>query len=128
MDSVEAKFSQNPHPKTQKIVLGIQICSRIFAIVTTMAAPCIIFTSKQSTEIIGITFDARYSYSSTFKFFAFANAIACAFSMLSLFFVFVLCRPGTNSANYYYYLFLHDLFMMSLVLAGCAAATAEGYI
>ncbi|KAK9986218.1 hypothetical protein SO802_031169 [Lithocarpus litseifolius] len=50
-------------------------------------------------------------------FFAFANAIACAFFVLSLL---------LNWANYYY-LFLHDLFMM-LVLAKCMDMTAEGHL
>ncbi|KAF5476497.1 hypothetical protein F2P56_003247 [Juglans regia] len=127
MDGFEAKFPQNPALKTQKIVLGAQICLRILAIATSLAATWVMLTSKQSEEIIGITFYARYSYSSSMKFFTFANAVACAFSVLSLLFVLFLCRPGLSSANYFY-LFLHDLFMMSLVLAGCAAATAEGYI
>uniref|UniRef100_A0A2N9FC76 CASP-like protein n=1 Tax=Fagus sylvatica TaxID=28930 RepID=A0A2N9FC76_FAGSY len=127
MASVEAKFPQNPPLKTQRLVLGAQICLRILTIVTTLAATWVVMTSRESAVIIGMTFEARYSYSPTIKFFAFANAIACVFSMLSLLFVFFFCRQGPNPANYYY-LFLHDLFMMILVLAGCAAATAEGYI
>ncbi|XP_059433369.1 CASP-like protein 1F1 [Corylus avellana] len=127
MDGTESKFPQNPPKKTQKIVLGVQIGLRILVIATALAATWVMLTSRQSTEIFGITFDARYSYSSTCKFFAFANAVACAFVLLSLLFVLFFCRQGPNPSNHYY-LFLHDLFMMSLVLAGCAAATAEGFI
>ncbi|XP_062170643.1 CASP-like protein 1F1 [Alnus glutinosa] len=127
MASTESKFPQNPPPKTQKIVLGAQIGLRILVIGTALAATWVMLTCRQSTEIIGMTFDARYSYSSTFKFFAFANAVACSFALLSLLFVFFFCRQGLNPSNYYY-LFLHDLFMTLLVLAGCAAATAEGFI
>jgi hypothetical protein len=67
MDSTESKFPQNSPLKTQKIVLGAQIGLRILVIATALAATWVILTSKQSTEIIGITFDARCSYSSTCK-------------------------------------------------------------
>lgn len=67
MASTESKFPQNPRLKTQKIVLGAQIGLRILVIATALAATWVMLTCRQSTEIIGITFDARYSYSSTFK-------------------------------------------------------------
>ncbi|KAH7578527.1 hypothetical protein ACOSP7_000163 [Xanthoceras sorbifolium] len=123
MENTEAA---NPM-KTQKLFHLAQICLRISAIATTLAATSVMVTSRQSIAIFGTTFDARYSYSSAFKFFAFANAIACAFSVLSLLYVLILCRQGSNPSHYFF-LFLHDLLMMSLVLASCAAATAVGYI
>ncbi|GMN56565.1 hypothetical protein TIFTF001_025682 [Ficus carica] len=127
MANTEAKFQPNQHQKTQNLFLGAQICLRILAIASTLTATWIVLTSKQSIEIIGMTFTARYSYSPAFKFFALANAIACAFSAISLFVVFFLRRLFFNPANYFM-LFLHDLFLLSLVLSGCAAATAIGYV
>ncbi|KAH7528172.1 CASP-like protein 1F1 [Ziziphus jujuba] len=127
MSTIESKFEQNPPLKTEKIFLGFQICVRILATASTLVATWMVLTSKQSTEIIGMKFDARYSYSPAYKFFAVANAIACVFSVLSLFLVFLLKRQCSNPANYFF-LFLHDLFMALLVLAGCAAATAIGYV
>ncbi|KAM3704312.1 hypothetical protein ACJW31_04G166900 [Castanea mollissima] len=127
MASLEAKFPQNPPLKTQKLVLGAQIGLRILTIAFTLAATWVVLTSRQSTMAFGIPVDARYSYSPTFKFLAFANAIVCVLSVLSLLLVFFLCRQGSNPVKFYY-LFLHDLSMTLLVLAGSAAATAEGNI
>ena len=67
MSIIESKFETNPPPKFQKAFLGAQICLRILVTASTLAATWIIITSKQSTQIIGITFDARYSYSPAFK-------------------------------------------------------------
>ncbi|KAF3438513.1 hypothetical protein FNV43_RR21275 [Rhamnella rubrinervis] len=127
MSTIESKFQTNPPLKIQKVFLGAQICLRILVTASTLAATWIIITSKQSTQIIGMTFDVRYSYSTAFKFFALANAIVCVFSVLSLILVLLLRHQCSNPANYFF-LFLHDLFMVSLVLAGCAAATAIGYV
>ncbi|EXB54908.1 hypothetical protein L484_008838 [Morus notabilis] len=127
MANTEAKFQQNPPQKTQNLFFGAQICLRILAVASTLAATWIILTSKQSIEIIGITFEARYSYSPAFKFFALANALACALSATTLFLVFFFRRIFLNPANYFI-LFLHDLSLLSLVLSGCAAATAVGYV
>ncbi|KAI9177673.1 hypothetical protein LWI28_017953 [Acer negundo] len=113
--------------KTPKLFYLTQICLRILAIATTLAAASVMFTSRQSTFIFGTIFEARYSFSSAFKFFAIANAVASAFSFLSLIYILIMCRQHSNPTHYFF-LFLHDLLMMLLVLAGCAAATAVGYI
>ena len=91
-----------------------------------------------------------------FRFFAFANAFACGFTLLSFLFVFFFGRHGLTPTNYFL-LFLHDLvmlvlyistnsfclpkmfdidirgsgplqFIMSLMLSGVAAGTAIGYV
>ncbi|XP_027773876.1 CASP-like protein 1F1 isoform X2 [Solanum pennellii] len=84
---------QNPIMKSDKCLLSTQILLRILAIAFTLAATSIILTSKQAVTVFGIEMDARYSYSSAFKFFAITNMIT-----------------------------------MALLLAGCAAATAVGYV
>ncbi|XP_040933352.1 CASP-like protein 1F2 isoform X1 [Gossypium hirsutum] len=103
-----------------------------------------------------MSFDARYSYSPAFKFFAYANAIAFGFSLMSLFFLFFARHALT--ATIYFFFFLHDLvysdgfninsdmscpffffliiqrgfgtlqMMMSLVLSGLAAGTVIGMV
>ncbi|XP_004138247.1 CASP-like protein 1F2 [Cucumis sativus] len=111
-----------------------QIILRVLAIASTLAATWIILTAKQSVLIFGIPFDARYNDSSAFQFFAFANAIASAFCFLSLcFLIFLSTRPSSNTStplNFYIFFFfrLHDLLMMGLVLSGCSAATAIGFV
>ncbi|KAA8540641.1 hypothetical protein F0562_024440 [Nyssa sinensis] len=127
MDGIETKVMQNPSLKTRRYFMAAQICLRLLATASSLAAAWIMITSKQSVVVYGINIDARYSYSSAFKFFAFANLIACAFSVLSLFLVVFLGRRGSN-ANNYFKMFLHDLVMMTLIMAGCAAATAIGYV
>ncbi|KAJ7957198.1 CASP-like protein [Quillaja saponaria] len=127
MENLEDKFESNPSRKTHKLFLGAQISLRFLAFGATLAATCVIFTSKQSAVVIGMTFDASYSYSPAIMYFAFANAVACFFCLMSLFLVFVFCRGGADPAKYYY-LFLHDLLMLVLVLSGCAAASAIGYV
>ncbi|XP_057972595.1 CASP-like protein 1F1 [Malania oleifera] len=122
------KFTQNPLQKTQKIFQVAQIFLRILAFATALTATCLMVTNKQSTVIFGIEIDAKYSYSSAFKFFALANAVACAFCVVSLFLAFFLARQGSINPSTYFLLFLHDLMMMGLVLAACAAATAIGYV
>ncbi|KAE8693978.1 CASP-like protein 1F1 [Hibiscus syriacus] len=127
MERTEAKFAENPHRKTDKVSLCAQFGLRIMAISTAFAATWTIATAKQTVVVFGMQFDARYTYCSAFKFFAFANAFACAFTFLSLVFVFFSLRHGLTTTSFFL-LFLHDLFMMSLMLSGVAAGTAVGYI
>ncbi|KAJ9163941.1 hypothetical protein P3X46_023562 [Hevea brasiliensis] len=121
MENGEHKF------KTQKTFIAFQFCLRIFAIAATLATAWLTLTNKESTQLGIFVIDARYSYSSAFRFFALANVVVCAFSVLSLMFLFVVARYGSNSSHFFF-MFLHDLFMMCLVLAGCAAATAIGFV
>ncbi|OMP06392.1 hypothetical protein CCACVL1_01597 [Corchorus capsularis] len=94
---------------------------------TALAATWVMVTNKQTVLVFSMSFEARYSFSSALKFFAFANAFACGFTFLSLLYLILFGRHGLTPVNYFV-LFLHDLFMMSLVLSGVAAATAIGYI
>ncbi|XP_055831744.1 CASP-like protein 1F1 [Solanum dulcamara] len=117
----------NPHLKSHKGLLATQILLRILSIAFTLAAIVMILISKQTVTVYGIEMEARYTYSSAFKFFAIANMIGCAFSVLSLILASVLGHKSVDPKNYFY-MFLHDLIMMALLLAGCAAATAIGYV
>ncbi|KAL3512533.1 hypothetical protein ACH5RR_025250 [Cinchona calisaya] len=127
MDSTtEAKNIHNS-TKTHKICLVAQICLRFLASVATLSAAWIMLTSKQTVAVFGIVVDARYSYSTAFKFFAYANIIVCACSVLSSFFLLVAGYKFLAAKNYFS-LFLHDLIMTTLLMAGCAAATAIGYV
>ncbi|XP_022987446.1 CASP-like protein 1F1 [Cucurbita maxima] len=122
---LEAK-SQGLHAK---LYLSSQIILRASVISSTLAATWTLITAKQSVVIFGFTLDARYSYSSAFKFFAIANAVACGFCLLSVCFVFISTRQlalGSRQRNFFF--FVHDLLMMGLVLSGCAAATAIGFV
>ncbi|KAG8388122.1 hypothetical protein BUALT_Bualt02G0092900 [Buddleja alternifolia] len=120
-------MSSPPLIKTHKFVFLTQIFLRILAIAATFAAAWLTITSKETTVVYGIQVDARYSYSPAFKFLALANLIAFGFSVLSLFLVFIAGRKAVNP-TYYFYIFLHDLAISLLLIAGCAAATAIAYV
>lgn len=68
MDSSGAKFEQNPPLKAQRIFHLAQIFLRLFAIGTSLAATCAMASAKQSVVVFGTSFEARYSYSSAFKY------------------------------------------------------------
>ncbi|OIT02119.1 PREDICTED: CASP-like protein 1F2 [Nicotiana attenuata] len=127
MENLDAKNMPSPPLKPYKCLLKTQIFLRILATAFTLASTWIILTSKQTVTVFGLEMDARYSYSPIFKFFAFANIIGCAFSVLSLFLASVLSHKCLDPKNYFY-MFLHDLIVMAVLLAGCAAATAIGYV
>ncbi|XP_022739565.1 CASP-like protein 1F2 isoform X1 [Durio zibethinus] len=104
-----------------------QVMLRIFAAVLTLTAICVMATSSQSIILLGFTFKAHYSYSSAMRFLLVTDAIVCAFSILSMIFVYHLSRSGSNLKNFFY-LFLHDMVITVLAMSGCAAATAVGYV
>ncbi|KAL0300083.1 UNVERIFIED_CONTAM: CASP-like protein 1F1 [Sesamum angustifolium] len=97
-----------PPPKSSKLFILTQIPLRILAAAVTLAATSITLTNKQTAVIYGIQIDARYSYSPALKFFAHANLIACAFTVLSLFLALILRNKALDS-TYCFYMFLHDL-------------------
>ncbi|XP_057767577.1 CASP-like protein 1F2 [Salvia miltiorrhiza] len=116
-------FSSPPSSKSH----ATQIFLRILAIGTTLSAACLMFTNKQATVVYGIPVDARYTYSPAFKFFAFANIVAFALSLLSLILVFLMGRKAASSTHYFC-LFLHDLIITTLLMAALAASWAIAYV
>ncbi|XP_049349451.1 CASP-like protein 1F1 [Solanum verrucosum] len=126
MERFEVKIKHNPSPKTQKVMLIFQIILRILGFAFCLGAVWRIMTSKQ---VLFLGLDARYTYSPSMKFFAYANIIGCTSSVVSLFLVLICCyKKHLHSNKYFFYLFLHDLFVFGLLVAGCAAATSIGYV
>ncbi|KAK6123762.1 hypothetical protein DH2020_042493 [Rehmannia glutinosa] len=124
MPSTNGK-SHNISPlKTQKIFFVAQITLRILATATTLAATWIMLTTKQTQLVFGIQVDARYSYSPAFKFFAYANLVACASTVLSLFVAFILGKKAVDP-TYHFYMFLHDL--QSVTWGNMETATQVGW-
>lgn len=60
--------STTTHNKTLKTFYFFHIMLRLIVIGTSLAAAVIIFTSKQSIYIFGTFIDAKYSYSSAYKY------------------------------------------------------------
>lgn len=113
--------------KSQKYSKCAQILLRILATAFTLTATCIILNSNETLIVFTVEVDARYSYSPALKFFAYANIIGCAFSVFSLFLASIFGRKGLHP-NKYFCLFIHDMIMMALLLAGTASAATIGYI
>ncbi|CAO2818320.1 unnamed protein product [Amaranthus hypochondriacus] len=107
----EAKQEENFQiKKGKKWVDSLSISLRVLTFVTSISATCIGFTSSQSSIVFGIQMEAKYSFSSAFKFFAYATAIASVSSALSLGFTFILRRSTVSSkANHHWFFFMHDL-------------------
>ncbi|MCD7460050.1 hypothetical protein HAX54_042750 [Datura stramonium] len=125
MERFEAKIKHDPSLKIQKVMLILQILLRILGFAFSLGAVWRILTSKQ---VLFLGFAARYTYSPSMKFFAYANITGCATSVLSLFLVLICFYKKHLDSNKYFYLFLHDLLVLGLLVAGSAAATAIGYV
>ncbi|GFQ01104.1 CASP-like protein 1f2 [Phtheirospermum japonicum] len=84
-------------------------------------------TSQQTVSFFGIAMEARYSYSTSFRFNVVADSIVCVLVVLSVILVISLNRPKSNPKNYFYLLLL-DLVSLLVVLSGSSAAMAIGYV
>ncbi|KAK1363314.1 hypothetical protein POM88_038875 [Heracleum sosnowskyi] len=110
----------------QKYTKAAQISLRIMAMAATLAAAWIVLSSKETVIIYGITADVKYNYSPTYKFFAAANLTACVLSLASVVLFYIIGKTS-KSVNYFIF-FVHDLVVMTLLMAGCSAATSMGYL
>ena len=100
---------------------------RIFCSSLCLAALLVMIFSAQNYDLGGYIVKARYHYSTAFTFLAGVDGVVCGCSLLSLIYVFLLSRskPHPNSC---FKLFVHDLAMLMLMVAGCASGTAIGYV
>ncbi|KAL7145861.1 hypothetical protein ABFS83_06G002500 [Erythranthe nasuta] len=105
----------------------VQLCVRIVVIAFTLAGAVTMTTSAQSVTVFGIVMDARYTFSSSFRFKLVADSVVCGLSVLSVVLVISLNRPKSNSKNYFYLLLL-DMVSVLLLVSGCSAAMAIGYV
>ncbi|CAH9109094.1 unnamed protein product [Cuscuta europaea] len=126
MENLGSKGEKSVPLKALKLSSAAQVVMRLGTTALTLAATWATLTSKETATVFGIEFVARYSYSPIFKFFLIANIAVCGLSFLSVFLVFILDKM-TDARNYFY-MFLHDLIVMALLLSGCASATGIGYI
>ncbi|KAL4584706.1 hypothetical protein LXL04_009314 [Taraxacum kok-saghyz] len=122
-----SKTRSNPSPITHLSFVASQIWLRIIAAATSIAAAFLMFNSRQSKVLFGTDLDARYTYIPSFKFFTIMNVVAAVLALLSLLPVFSLGRKLSNSVNYFF-LFIHDLILTSLMVGGFGAATAVAQV
>ncbi|XP_006363994.1 CASP-like protein 1F1 [Solanum tuberosum] len=127
MNYFAIKSIETPSVKSEKHFIFAQILLRILATAFTLTAACITFKSTQTLIIFNVETDARYTYSPALKFFVYANVIGCAFSFFSLFLASAFGRTNLHPHKYFY-LFIHDMIMMALLLSACSAAATIGYV
>ncbi|KAK4757125.1 hypothetical protein SAY87_007252 [Trapa incisa] len=120
-----AFFSPSSWP--QRSFFVAQSALRALAAASTLVALSVMVTSKETVTVFGIRVEARYNYSSAFRFLLGVDSVACGFSLLSLMFICHLSRFQPNFRSYFF-LFLHDLVIMVLMISGCSAASAIGYV
>ncbi|KAK2968486.1 hypothetical protein RJ640_030097 [Escallonia rubra] len=58
---------------------------RLLALGATVCATIFMVTSHESTKVLNMTFEAKYSDSPTFKYFVVVNAVASGYSLLIIF-------------------------------------------
>ncbi|XP_021756019.1 CASP-like protein 1F2 [Chenopodium quinoa] len=126
-DGLHANESNPPANTSCKILCVTQILLRSLAAMSAIASIFVMVNSGQSTEVFGIIIQAKYSYSSAFKFLLGTNIAICAYLVLSIFTICVFFALKTNWKAYFS-LFLQDLIVTVLMISGCAAATAIGYV
>ncbi|TXG54921.1 hypothetical protein EZV62_020177 [Acer yangbiense] len=111
----------------QKSFFTVQILIRTLATAFTVAAISIMLTSTQSISLFGYNLVVHYSDTSAMRYLFGTDIAACVCSVLSLICVFLLSRSGSD-LKHYFYLFLHDMVIMLLLMSGCAAAIAIAYV
>ncbi|GAB2289358.1 hypothetical protein Dimus_023664 [Dionaea muscipula] len=113
-----------------RISNGAQISLRIFVVVTSGISAYLMLTSNEETLVYDMPMSAKYSYSPAFKYSGCINIAASALGLISSITTLMVIRRRGNyyPASYFFFLFLHDLVMACLLVGGCAAATAIGYV
>lgn len=126
IETAAVKYSSSSWPWCNKRFLMAQIMLRILAIAFSLAAISLMITNTQTVLVFLVQMKATYSSSSAWRFFLGANIVTCILSVLSLIFVCLISRSASHMK--YFLLFLHDMVTMVLLISGCAAGTAIGYV
>ncbi|XP_051115484.1 CASP-like protein 1F2 [Andrographis paniculata] len=119
--------SQRANANNSIFFITSQVLLRSLLFALTLAAACLMLTSKQTVEVYGIEATASYTHSPAFQFFTYVNIVAFVLSIASAFLAFLL-EKGALSPQYYLYLFLHDLILVAIFGSACAASTAVGWV
>ncbi|RDX96143.1 CASP-like protein 1F2, partial [Mucuna pruriens] len=127
-DSSSLDFKSPPTPtltSSTNFLMAHNIL-RILPTLLSAASIAVMVTNNQTVLIFALRFQAHFYYSPSLKFFVAANAVVAVSSLLMLIINFLLKHH--SSQNYRFLLFLHDMVMTVLLIAGCAAASAIGYV
>uniref|UniRef100_A0A0R0EK64 CASP-like protein n=1 Tax=Glycine max TaxID=3847 RepID=A0A0R0EK64_SOYBN len=123
--TLTSSASQQQHRIIRTFLMAQDIL-RILPTLLSAASIAVMVTNNQTVLIFAIRFQAHFYYSPSFKFFVAANGVVVAMSLLTIILNFLMKHQA--SPIYHFFLFLHDIVMTVLLIAGCAAATAIGYV
>ncbi|KAJ8422380.1 hypothetical protein Cgig2_011177 [Carnegiea gigantea] len=118
-------LSQQGSPSPRFVIA--QVVLRVLAVLSTVVSVYVMANSSDSITMFGVTFFAKYYYSSAFRFLLVADAVVCSLVLFSLIGVYILLKKKPNP-NSWFVLFLHDLVVMVLMISACGAASAIGYV
>ncbi|KAK7395966.1 hypothetical protein VNO78_16608 [Psophocarpus tetragonolobus] len=125
--SVPTLTSQQQQQQQQRTThFMAQDIFRILPTLLSAAAIAVMVTNSQTVFIFSLPLQAHFYYSPSFKFFVAANGVVVAMSFLTLTLNFLFKHQP--SPRYLFFLLFHDITMTMLLIAGCAAATAIGYV
>ncbi|CAI9756480.1 unnamed protein product [Fraxinus pennsylvanica] len=93
---------------------------RFLALGAAVTATVIMVTSKDTAQVLNMKFEAKYTNSPTFKYFALINAIASGYTLIMLFF------PSKSSCGHLILVF--DLIMALLLDSSISACLAIGQV
>ncbi|KAL4626804.1 hypothetical protein ACB092_05G123500 [Castanea dentata] len=92
---------------------------RLLALGATLAATIIMVTSHDSAEVLNLTFQAKYSDETTFKYFVIAEAVASGYSLIALF---------ISSKSLLRHLVILDVVITTLLSSSVSAALAIAHV
>ncbi|XP_027352904.1 CASP-like protein 1F2 [Abrus precatorius] len=127
VDSKSSSTSPSQHQQHTSFFMA-QDTLRILAILLSAASIVVMVTNTQTVLLFSIRFQAHFYYSPSFKFFVAANGVVTALSLLTLIVKLLMRQQASRRKDYYFVLITHDIVMTVLLIAGCAAATAIGYV
>ncbi|XP_057800552.1 CASP-like protein 1F2 [Salvia miltiorrhiza] len=111
----------------KKSLYFTELALRVVVIAFSVAGAISMVTSKESVTMFGITVNASYTYSSSFRYKVVADSVVCGLTVLSVILVIWLNHPKSNPKNYFY-LLLNDLVSLVLLVSACSAAMAIGFV
>ncbi|KAK1282902.1 hypothetical protein QJS10_CPB22g00582 [Acorus calamus] len=117
-----AKQDKDLSNKVQRNYVMTQVALRTLAFISTLSAALVMVTNEQHKVVLGLSWNARYTYSAAFRFLVYANSIACAYSILSLP---LLVRSASKKPLLLFFL---DLVVTMLLMSASSAAAAIAYV
>ncbi|XP_021827220.1 CASP-like protein 1C1 [Prunus avium] len=93
---------------------------RLMAVAATLSAAIVMVTSHERSNILGLSFEAKYNHTPAFRYFVIANAIVTAYGFLVLFL--------PSKSQLWRLVVALDLVLTMLLTSGISAALAIGSV